>query len=123
MAYSDGMVGLLVLWTIPERGDVDLARMRRYIREESLARFRQVPGLRLKTWISNPETRRWGAFYLFETEDHARAVIEGLETGRASQLIGTPPRWELFDVEAVIEGAHRGSPLTEVGKVFDDSVS
>jgi len=117
------MVGLLVLWTIPEERPVDLARMRRYIREESAARFRHVPGLRLKAWISNPESRRWGAFYLFETEEDARAVIAGLETGRASELIGQPPRWELFDIEAVIEGAHRGSPLTEVGRAFEEPAS
>jgi hypothetical protein len=74
-----------------------------------------MAGLRQKTWISNPGTGKWGALYLFETREQAEAVIEHLPQSRVVELTGNLPTWELFDVEAVVEGEHSGSDLLAMG--------
>ncbi|MFB8379066.1 hypothetical protein ACFYZ6_15460 [Streptomyces rubiginosohelvolus] len=58
----------------------------------------EIPGLLLKVWISDPDTRRWGAVLLWESQEAARdAVLPGSPAVR----IGHPVDFRAwFDVVA-----------------------
>lgn len=59
-----------------------------------------MPGLRLKVWISDERTNRWGAVPLWES-----AVAEAPTPARAAELIGYPSAHTYaFDAEATTEG-------------------
>lgn len=117
--YTASVHALLILWDLSGGSKIGLDGLRRYIREESIERFRQVEGLRQKAWISNPETMHWGAFYLFETRAQADAVVAHVGEGRVVQLTGLQPTVERFDVEAVVEGRHTGTDLFKAGLALE----
>ena len=56
----------LVLWSLAD-SLTTVGELRRYLREESVDAFAEVPGLRFKAWISDETTDRWGAVYLWES--------------------------------------------------------
>ena len=109
------MIVRLVLWSLAD-SKTTIAKLRRYLRDESVEEFEEVPGLRFKAWISDEATERWGAVYLFESAD---AAVQELPT-RARELIGKDPDVaELFDVEATIEGDFAVEQLSRLGLAFD----
>ena len=91
--------------------------LRGYLRDESVDAFARVSGLRLKLWIADPETPRWGVVMLWESAE-AAAAARPLPT-RAAELIGFPAtdRWT-FDVEAAVEGRCTDVALSRVGLAF-----
>lgn len=117
------MHALVVTWDLSAGSKSSIEELREYIRNESMARFRQVEGLRQKTWISNPETQRWGAFYLFERREQADEVVAHVNEGRVVQLTGLKPSIERFEVEAVIEGQHSGVDLLTTGLAVEPTRS
>lgn len=108
------MHGLLVLWDLTD-SPATFEELREYLVERSIPRFEQMPGLRQKTWISNPESRRWGALYLFEEREQALAVVDHLPESPVVEITGTLPTHELFELEAVAEGQHSGADLLAAG--------
>ncbi|MFD3942265.1 hypothetical protein [Streptomyces sp. NPDC058579] len=106
----------VIVWWDLARSEQTVESLRGFLRDEAVDRFSQVPGLRLKFWISDAATNRWGAVLLWET---AEAAIPQ----RAAELIGYPPtERHSFDVEATVEGAFavaalagRGAALETVG--------
>ncbi|MEU2389350.1 hypothetical protein [Streptomyces sp. NPDC007369] len=93
-------------WDLKGSGH-SIESLRAYLREEAVDRFAAVEGLRLKFWIADPATERWGAVMLWES---AQAAAQPLAP-RAAELIGrTPVQYAVFDVEATVEGAH-GMPV------------
>jgi hypothetical protein len=105
----------LVLWNLAD-SKTTIGELRRYLREESVDQFAEVPGLRFKAWISDEATERWGAVYLWETEEAARQVVPS----RARELIGKDPDiGEDFDVEATIEGRFELEELSRLGLAFE----
>jgi hypothetical protein len=105
----------IVLWSLAD-SKTSIAELRRYLRDESVDAFGEVPGLRLKAWISDEATERWGAVYLFESAEAAERALPG----RARELIGKDPNLvETFDVEATIEGAHAVEELSRRGLAFE----
>ncbi|MDQ0993000.1 hypothetical protein [Streptomyces sp. V3I7] len=104
----------IVWWDLAGSGQT-IESLRAYLRDESVAAFSEVPGLRLKTWLSDEETNRWGAVLLWETEEATRGPLPS----RALELIGHPPAFShSFDVEAVTEGHYETERLTLRGLVF-----
>ncbi|MEY2226529.1 hypothetical protein [Streptomyces sp. BF23-19] len=94
------MKAAVVWWDLAGTGRT-IESMRAFLRDEAVDLFAGVEGLRLKFWISDPATERWGAVLLWES---ARAAAAPLPA-RAAQLIGRPPvQRTLFDVEATVEG-------------------
>jgi hypothetical protein len=80
-----------------------------YLREEGVAPWAQVHGLRLKFWISDRQTNRWGAVMLWEPTADPTAPMP---PNRATELIGYPPTHRMMtDVEAIVEGVHPGRPV------------
>jgi hypothetical protein len=110
------MILKLVLWNLAD-SETTIEELRRYLREESVDRFEEVPGLRFKAWISDEATDRWGAVYLWESEAAAHQSVPS----RARELIGKEPDiGEEFDVEATIEGRFEIEALSRLGLAFEN---
>jgi Putative mono-oxygenase ydhR len=104
-----------VLWNLAD-SKTTIEELRRYLRDESVQQFEDVPGLRFKAWISDEATERWGAIYLWESAAAARQELPS----RARELIGKEPDvGEDFDVEATIEGAFAVEELSRRGFAFE----
>lgn len=115
---ANALHALQVMWDLGPEARASRAsfeELRDYLRERSIARFEQMAGLRQKTWISNPETGRWGALYLFESPDARQAVVDSINASPVVELTGVQPAFEVFDVEAVVEGQHAGTVLPAAG--------
>lgn len=108
------MHALLVLWDLTE-STATFEELRDYLVERSIPRFEQLEGLRQKTWISDPESRRWGALYLFEEREQAQAVVDHLPESPVVAITGRLPTHQIFDLEAVAEGQHSGIDLLAAG--------
>lgn len=104
-----------VLWNLADSRS-SVGELRRYLRDESVDAFEELPGLRFKAWISDEVTERWGAFYVWETAEEADQPLPG----RARELIGKEPDVvETWDVEATIEGAFAVRELSRRGLAFE----
>jgi len=104
-----------VLWNLAD-SKTTIAELRRYLRDESVDAFEDVPGLRFKAWISDEVTDRWGAVYLWESREAADQELPS----RARDLIGKEPDiGEEFDVEATIEGQFLEHELSRRGLAFE----
>ena len=109
------MLVRLVLWNLAD-SKTTIAELRRYLRDESVDAFEEVPGLRFKAWISDEATERWGAVYLWESVGAADPELPS----RARELIGKDPDLvEEFDVEATIEGRFAIDELSRHGLAFE----
>ena len=60
------MIVRLVIWNLAD-SKTTIEELRRYLRDESVDLFEDVPGLRFKAWISDEATERWGGVYLWES--------------------------------------------------------
>jgi hypothetical protein len=109
------MILRLVLWNLAD-SKTTIEELRRYLRDESVDAFAEVPGLRFKAWISDEATERWGGVYLWESADAASQALPS----RARELIGKEPDIvEEFDIEATIEGRYELDDLSRLGLAFD----
>ncbi len=107
------MIVRLVLWNL---GDslTNVGELRRYLRDESVDRFEQVPGLLFKAWVSDETTERWGAVYVWESYEASEQELPS----RARELIGKEPEIvEVFDLEATVSTA---AELARLGLAFDE---
>jgi hypothetical protein len=105
----------LVIWNLAD-AKTTIEELRRYLRDESVDAFSEVPGLRFKAWISDEATERWGGVYLWEAAEAAAQVLPS----RARELIGKDPEIvEEFDVEATIEGRFELEALSRLGLAFE----
>ena len=105
----------LVIWSLAD-SKTTLEELRRYLRDESVEAFEEVPGLRFKAWFSDEATERWGAVYLWESHEAAEQELPS----RARELIGKEPDiGEEFDVEATVEGQFVVEALSRRGLAFE----
>jgi Putative mono-oxygenase ydhR len=106
----------LVLWNLAD-SKTTIHELRRYLRDESVDAFEEVPGLRFKAWISDEATERWGAVYVWESREASEAPLPSA----ARELIGKDPEIaEEFDVEATVEGRYAVEQLSRLGLAFED---
>jgi hypothetical protein len=104
-----------VLWNLAD-SKTTIQELRRYLRDESVDAYADVPGLRFKAWISDEITERWGAVYLWESAEAAEQELPS----RVRELIGKDPDiGETFDVEATIEGRYVNEQLSRLGLAFE----
>ena len=109
------MIVRLVLWNLAD-ADMSIAQLRDYLRDESVPAFAEVPGLRLKLWVSDELTDRWGAVYLFKS----RAAADAEMPSRMRDLVGKDPDVvEEFDLEASIEGQFADEELSRRGLAYE----
>lgn len=110
------MIVRFVLWNLAESGTT-IEDLRLYLRNESVEAFEDVEGLRFKAWISDETTERWGAFYVWESQEASQQELPS----RARELIGKEPDIvEEFDVEATIEGQFDVAALSRLGLAFEE---
>ena len=101
-----------VLWNLAD-SLTNIGELRRYLQDEAVDAFEQVPGLLFKAWFSDDATERWGAIYLFESREAAEQELPS----RARALIGKDPDVvEVFDLEASVSVA---SELARLGVAFE----
>ncbi len=106
------MIVRLVLWNLAD-SLTNVGELRRYLRDESVEQFEDVPGLLFKAWVSDDITERWGAIYLWES----LAASEQELPSRARELIGKEPDLvEIFDLEATVSSA---TELAHLGLAFE----
>ena len=109
------MIVRLVLWNLVD-SKTTIEELRRYLVDEAADQFEEVDGLRLKLWVSDEATGRWGAVYVWESVEAALQPLPG----RARELIGKDPDIaEEFDVEATIEGRFGVEELSRLGLAFE----
>ena len=105
----------LVIWSLSD-SKTTIEELRRYLRDESVDAFEDVPGLRFKAWFSDKATERWGAVYIWESREAADQKLPS----RARELIGKEPDiGEEFDIEATIEGQFLVEELSRRGLAFE----
>ncbi|WP_063792421.1 hypothetical protein [Streptomyces atriruber] len=91
--------------------------MREHLRDHTLDRWTQVPGLRLKIYFADQEQNRWGAVMLWETDE--RPPLDELPPNAALALIGRPPDIRAtFQAEGTVEGLHDLASLQALGPAF-----
>jgi hypothetical protein len=104
-----------VVWWELDDSPATIAELREYLRDESVDAFGAVEGLRLKLWIADDERNRWGAIYLWESEEAGRQKLPS----RAREIIGKDPDFEeWFDLEASVEGGFAEALLSRRGNAF-----
>lgn len=109
------MIVRLVLWSLAD-SKTTVGELRRYLRDEAVDAFADVPGLRFKAWVSDETTERWGAVYVWESREAADQELPS----RARELIGKDPDLgEEFDLEATIEGRFAVEELSRLGLAFE----
>ena len=95
------MIVRLVLWSLAD-SQTNIGELRRYLRDEAVDAFDELPGLLFKAWVSDESTERWGAVYVWESREAAEQPLPS----RARELIGKDPDIaELFDLEATVSVA------------------
>ena len=105
------MVIRLVLWNLAD-SLTNIGELRRYLQDEAVPQFEEVPGLLVKLWVSDEVTERWGAVYLFESQEASEQPLPS----RARELIGKEPDIvEVFDLEASVSVS---SQLARLGLAF-----
>ncbi|MEO3766278.1 hypothetical protein [Streptomyces sp. B5E4] len=110
------MHAVIVWWDLADSGQT-IESLRHYLREESVSAFADVPGLRFKMWLSDPDADRWGAVLLWESEEASRQQLPS----RAVELIGYQPRVaHTCDVEATVEGRFEIEQLARRGLAFPE---
>lgn len=99
------MRATIAWWDLGKTGQT-IDSLRAALRDEGVESWTQVSGLRIKFWVSDPQTNRWGAVMVWDSEADPTAPVP---PNRATELIGHPPtvRWAP-EVEAVVEGRHAG---------------
>lgn len=102
---------VVVWWDLADSAQT-IDSLRDYLRGQAVDAYADVPGLRLKLWISDRETNRWGAVLLWESREAAQQPTPS----RAAELIGYPPTEKsAFDVEATVEGRFETQELSRLG--------
>jgi len=106
------MVMRLVIWNLAD-SRTNIGELRRYLRDEAVPAFEQVPGLLFKGWFSDDIGERWGAVYVWESQEASEQELPS----RARELIGKDPDIvEVFDLEATVSIAPQ---LARLGLAFD----
>jgi hypothetical protein len=108
------MIVRIVWWNLADTGTT-IDALREYVRDESVDAFGAVEGLRLKLWIADRERDRWGAVYLWESQEAAAQKLPS----RVREIIGKGPDFEeFFKLEASVEGVFADALLARRGEAF-----
>ncbi len=96
------MIGVIV--TFQYGDDFDEQAIRK-IAEGARARFEGMPGLRSKAFTCNAGKRRATNFYVWDSEEAARAFFSDELLERVTGLYGVRPDVEFVRIAALVENA------------------
>ena len=98
-------------WNLDGSGQ-SIESLREHLRGASVEPWKEVSGLRLKFWIADRTSNRWGAVMLWQGDRRP----DQLPRNRALELIGAPPAEQArFQIEATVEGLHNLPRLGGLG--------
>jgi len=101
-----------VLWSLAD-SQTNVGELRHYLADEAVDAFSEVPGLLFKAWISDEGSERWGAIYVFESQEASEQQLPS----RARELIGKDPDIvDIFDLEASVSVSDQ---LANLGLAFE----
>src|ERR1700754_3875189 len=96
------MMTATVVWWDLSRSRQTIDTLHEYLRDQGVTPWESVPGLRLKFWVADRDTNRWGAVELWEAPPDPG---QPLPPARATELIGYPPTERArFAVQAAVVG-------------------
>lgn len=94
-----------IAWWELEESAQTIDSLRADLRDGAIDEWADVPGLRMKLWMSDRLGNRWGAIMVWDSDRPANGRLPG---NRAAELIGRPSDERArFEVEVEVEGAHR----------------
>ena len=96
------MIGVFVTFRYTDHFDDQAVRK---IAETARARFEGMPGLRSKAFTLNSEKREATNFYLWESEDAARAFFTDALLERVTGLYGVRPSVEFVQIATLVDNA------------------
>ena len=109
------MVVRLVLWNLAD-SKTSVGELRRHLRSDEATGAVDVAGLRLRAYVSDETTERWGYVELWDS----RPAAERQPPTRLRELIGKDPEiGEEFGVEATAEGRF-ADDLSRRGLAFEE---
>ena len=96
------MIGVFVTFSYGDNFDEQAVRK---IAETARARFEGMPGLRSKAFTVNPGKREATNFYIWDSEDEAKAFFTGALLERIAGLYGVRPVVEFVQIATLVENA------------------
>lgn len=94
------MIGVFVTFRF---GDNFNEQSVRSIAEAARGRFEGMPGLRSKAFTVNPQTRQATNFYIWDSDDAAKAFFTDTTLERVTGLYGVRPAVEFVQIAALVE--------------------
>ena len=96
------MIGVFVTFNYADNFDEQALRK---IAESARARFEGMPGLRSKAFTVNSEKREARNFYVWDSEDAAKAFFTDEVLERVTGLYGVRPSVEFVQIATLVENA------------------
>ena len=96
------MIGVFVTFRYADNFDEQAVRK---IAETARPRFEGMPGLRSKAFTVNPGKREATNFYVWDSEDAARAFFTDALLERVTGLYGARPSIEFVRIATLVENA------------------
>jgi len=96
------MIGVFVTFRFADNFD---ERALRSVAENARARFEGMQGLRSKAFTLNPGKREAANFYVWESEDAAKAFFTDDLVERVAKLYGVRPSVEFVQVVTLVENS------------------
>ena len=96
------MIGVVVTFRFEDHFDEEAVRK---IAETTRARFEGMPGLRSKAFTFNAATREAVNFYVWDSEDAAKAFFTDQLLERVTSLYGVRPTVEFAQIVTLVENA------------------
>ena len=97
------MIGVFVTFSYADDFDEQAVRK---IAESARARFEGMPGLRSKAFTVNSAKREARNFYVWDSEEAARAFFTDALLERVAGLYGVRPSVEFVEIATLVENAH-----------------
>jgi len=97
------MIGVFVTFSYADDFDEQAVRK---IAETARARFEGMPGLRSKAFTVNSRKREATNFYVWDSEQAAKAFFTDALLERVAGLYGVRPNVEFVQIAALVENAH-----------------
>ncbi len=94
------MIGVLLRFQF--RNEFNEARIRQ-VAEKVRDKFDGMPGLRSKVFMFDVENREALNFYIWDSEDAARAFFSAQLVERVTELYGVRPTLQFTEVAALVE--------------------
>jgi len=96
------MIGVFVTFRYGDQLDEHAVRK---IAATARAKFEGMPGLHSKAFTSNSAKREAANFYVWDSEDAARAFFSEELLERVTDLYGVRPSIEFVEIAALVENA------------------